>query len=136
MSILLGQNLDLQEKLFNEINEHYPSFDEPLTMEILNSMTYLEMCIKETLRLIPIIPFIGREVMENFDLGPCTITPGMMLVINIYSLHRRKDIWGEDAEEYNPERFSAENMANKHPYSFIPFSAGVRNCIGNSKNIS
>jgi cytochrome P450 len=128
---LLAQNPTIQDKLYNEINEEYPSFDEPLTLEILNRMTYLEMAIKETMRLIPIVPFVCREVKEDFDLGPCVLKPGMVMVINIYSLHRRPDIWGEDAEEYNPDRFLPENVAKRHPFSFIPFSAGARNCIGN-----
>jgi cytochrome P450 len=130
MALLLAQNPTIQEKLFEEINAQYPTFDEPLTLEILNRMTYLELAIKETLRLIPIVPFLGREVKEDFDLGPCTVKPGMLVAINVFSLHRRKDIWGEDAEEYNPDRFLRENVENRHPFSFIPFSAGARNCIG------
>jgi cytochrome P450 len=130
MSVLLAQNPLIQEKVYNEINEYYPSFDEPLTLEIINQMTYLDMAIKETLRLIPIIPLIARDVMEDFDLGPCRVKPGMIVAINIYSLHLSKDVWGEDAEVYNPDRFSEENTAKRHPYSFLPFSAGSRNCIG------
>jgi cytochrome P450 len=130
MCLLLAQNPTIQDKVFNEINEQYPSVDEPLTMEVLNRLTYLDRAIKETMRLIPIVPLIVREVRNDFDLGPCTLKPGMLMLINIYALHRRKDIWGEDAEIYNPDRFLPENMTNKHSYSFIPFSAGARNCIG------
>lgn len=47
-----------------------------------------------------------------------------------YLLHHRKDIWGEDAEEFKPERFTPENCENRHPYAFVPFGHGVKMCIG------
>jgi cytochrome P450 len=130
MCLLLAQNPHIQDKVFNEINDEYPSFDEPLTLGTLNRMTYLEMAIKETMRLIPIVPFIGREVKSDFDLGPCRLKEDTIVIINIYALHRRKDIWGEDADEYNPDRFLPENVAKRHSYAYIPFSGGARNCIG------
>jgi cytochrome P450 len=58
------------------------------------------------------------------------IPAGITLLINFYTLHRRKDIWGEDAEEFNPDHFLPENVEKRHPYSFLPFSGGQRNCIG------
>jgi cytochrome P450 len=58
------------------------------------------------------------------------IPAGITLLINFYTLHRRKDIWGDDAEEFNPDHFLPENVEKRHPYSFLPFSGGQRNCIG------
>lgn len=49
----------------------------------------------------------------------------------IYDLHRREDIYPE-AEQFIPERFLPENCSKMHNFSFIPFSAGPRNCIGNN----
>lgn len=52
------------------------------------------------------------------------------LVVSIYELQRNKKIWGNLADEFNPDNFLPENIESKHVYSFIPYSAGSRNCIG------
>jgi cytochrome P450 len=128
---MLAIHPEIQDMVYKEIHEQYPTDDVPLTLEILNALPYLDRVIKETLRRVPIIPLIAREVIEDFDLGPCKVKPGMIIAINIYSLHLNKDIWGDDVEEFKPDRFLPENVAKRHPYSFIPFSGGARNCIGN-----
>lgn len=58
------------------------------------------------------------------------IPKGTEYVIDIYSMHRNKNIWKFDATKFNPENFFPENIANRHAYAYIPFSAGPRNCIG------
>lgn len=49
---------------------------------------------------------------------------------NFYNLHRLKSVWGEDADQFNPDNWLPEKVAQRHPYSFMPFSAGPRMCVG------
>lgn len=113
-----------------EINEVY-ALDDEITFESLNKLKYMDLVIKESLRIAPVGPVIFRETMEDFELEKGLIIPkGTTFVVNIFALHRRKDIWGEKAEEFDPDNFLPENVAKRHPCSFIPFSVGRRNCIG------
>lgn len=54
---------------------------------------------------------------------------GLVLVVFTFGLHRREGLW-KDATEFRPERFLEETAGKRHPFSYLPFSAGPRNCIG------
>lgn len=61
-----------------------------------------------------------------------TIPKGTICNFNVFDIHRNPDIF-PDPETFIPERFLPEKCANRHPYAYIPFSAGPRNCIGELK---
>ena len=88
------------------------------------------MVIKESQRLYATVPIIGREPVEDLDVGDGRIIKkGTDIAICIYAMHRDEDLFPEPLK-FDPERFSDENQAKRRPYDFIPFSAGPRNCIG------
>lgn len=130
--LLLAMHPGVQEKVVKEIFQLFPSDDETfINFNSLNELKYLEQVIQETLRVAPTIPFFPREPLKDFEIKPgCVIPKGTVLVFNTFVLHRRKDIWGLDADKFNPDHFLPHNLATKHPFSYIPFSAGKRNCIG------
>lgn len=128
--LFLAMYHDVQKKVFSEIISCGLKHDKSLTLEKLAKLKYLELVIKETMRLTPGVHGIGREPMKDLKLSEsCKLSKGTIILINIFMLHRRKDLWGDDAHKFNPDRFLPENLGDRHNF-FIPFSAGRRNCIG------
>lgn len=126
--LLLAIHVEAQEKVYDEIIEIMPH--EKISSESLSKLSYLDMVIKESMRLLPAVPIIGRETQEEIEIGTRKIPKGIQLMIHLFNLHRRKDIWGEDANQFNPDRFLPENEAKLPENCFLPFSTGLRDCIG------
>lgn len=103
--------------------------DRSSTLKDLNDMKYLERVIKEGLRLYPAVPKVGRLLDEDVQLDEYKIPKGCIIGVHIYYLHRDERFF-PDPEKFDPDRFLPENMAGRHPFAYIPFSAGSRNCIG------
>ncbi|XKL62380.1 hypothetical protein PGB90_002213 [Kerria lacca] len=118
---------DVQNKVYEEITELIPNDRMPSIQE-LNSLKYTDNVIKETLRLYPPVPMIGRTLLEEVKLpSGHTLPANTNLNIFIFGLHHNPNIFTRP-EEFIPERFDNENK--RHPFSYISFSAGPRNCIG------
>lgn len=128
--LLLAINQNHQELVVEEMRSILDSADCDVTYAHLAGMEYLERVIKESMRLIPPIPMIGRKPSTDIEVTRGTIPKGAFVLINILHLHRNPKIWGENATEFNPDRFLPENIAKRPPFSYIPFSGGARNCIG------
>jgi len=126
---LLGLHTDIQNKVSEELEHIFQGSDRSVTMKDLNEMKYLERVIKESLRLYPSVPFIGREITEDIKLDNYTIPAGVTLSVPIIYIHRNPDQF-PDPEKFDPDNFLPERVAKRHPYAYIPFSAGPRNCIG------
>ncbi|EEC17407.1 cytochrome P450, putative, partial [Ixodes scapularis] len=116
----------VQEELDMVLGEHKT---EDISTENLKDLKYLECVVKESQRLCPSVPVIGRTVTKPFTLGNYVLPEGTSVEIFIYGLHRDPEVF-PDPEVFDPDRFLLENCASRHPFAFIPFSAGSRNCIG------
>merc|ERR1719273_1268493 len=90
-------------------------------------MKYLECCIKEALRLYPSVPIIGRDIEKDTYIDGQMVPKGTCVIVFVHNLHRNPIIW-DKPEEFIPERFL--ESSKRHPYAYVPFSAGPRNCIG------
>ena len=91
---------------------------------------YVDAVVKESLRLRPVIPGVGRVVREAaFTLGRWEIPPGVEINPPIRMLHRREDLYSS-AESFRPERFLGEDAPDT--YTWIPFGGGTRRCLGAS----
>ena len=89
-------------------------------------LPYLDATIKETQRLMPIIPMVGRRLEAPLTIGDRELPDGVVVAPSIYLTHRRPDLW-KDPERFDPERFLAKRPT---PYEFFPFGGGVRACLG------
>ncbi|XP_015609095.1 cytochrome P450 4C1 isoform X2 [Cephus cinctus] len=125
--LLLGMHSDTQDKVRAELKDVVGTKD--ITMEMIPELKYLEMVIKETLRLFPIAPMFVRELTGDVELESCTLPKGCSVAMVPFVTHRSPKYWMEP-EKFIPERFLPENSQNRHHYSFVPFSAGTRSCIG------
>ncbi|KAJ8732430.1 hypothetical protein PYW07_015029 [Mythimna separata] len=127
--IMLAMYPDVQEKVYEEIQQIFDNSDRPVTPEDLPRFKYLDAVIKESLRLYPPAPFIARKVEKDLKLpSGITLVDGCTLIISIWAIHRNPKYWGDDAEVFRPERFLDTPLT--HPAAFMPFSYGPRNCIG------
>lgn len=127
---LIGSHHDVQRKIHEELDQVFgTSPQRPVDMEDLKKLRYLECVIKETLRLFPSVPLFARSLCEDCHINGFDVPQGVNAVIITYALHRDPEHF-PDPEEFRPERFLPENSQGRHPYAFIPFSAGPRNCIG------
>ncbi|XP_069703349.1 cytochrome P450 4C1-like [Periplaneta americana] len=126
---MLANHQDVQDKVVAELKEIFDSSDRPPTYNDLQKMKYLEQAIKETLRLYPSVPVIGRYCAEDLKVGDYTIPAGANVLIPIFALHR-KEKYFPDPDKFDPDRFLPDNIQMRPVFSFIPFAAGPRNCIG------
>ena len=101
----------------------------------LRSCKYLQHCINEALRMSGIVPTMERESLEDTVLPrgggpdgkqPVFLPKGQRVLISIYAMQQRRDIWGEDPETFRPERWEDRKVG----FEFIPFGGGPRKCVG------
>lgn len=95
----------------------------------LSSLAYTRQVVEETLRLYPPVWLFSRRAAADDRLGGYSVPAGADVFLSPYFLHRRADFWPE-VERFDPDRFTPDKVAERHPYAYIPFSAGPRRCIG------
>lgn len=126
----LSKNPEIQQKVYEEIISVFGNDPTtPVTYNDLQDLKYMEMVMKESFRLIPPVPVMGRQLMEPTVISGVLCRSGTNIAIPIYAHHRNPEIF-PDPEKFDPDRFLPKNTEHRSPYSYIPFSAGPRNCIG------
>nr|UUB32718.1 cytochrome P450 CYP4EX1 [Dendroctonus valens] len=129
-TMLLACHKDIQEEVYQEIIHVLGSdLSKEPSHEDLTQMSLLDRCIKESLRLYPPVPTISRLTSEDINTKFGVIPEGVGLLIHIYDLHRNPKFW-PNPDVFDPSRHLPENCIGRHPFAYIPFSAGPRNCIG------
>ena len=129
--LLFAQNPNQYQKLRNIIIENFGTYENPSEMTFLGlkNCRHLQNCLNEALRLYPLVPINVRQANKDTTL-PCGggkdgnskvfIPKGSIVEYSVFVMHRRKDIWGDDAEEFRPERWEGR----KAGWDFLPVSFG------------
>ncbi|MFN8354494.1 MAG: cytochrome P450 [Spirosomataceae bacterium] len=121
---LLTQHQDIYCKVKKELDGC-----EEITTESLMKLTYCVQVIQEALRIYPPFWMIDREAINDDYVSGYKIRKGTMLLIYIYGIHNNDKFWSQP-DKFNPERFSSMNPKKETPFTYLPFGAGPKGCIG------
>uniref|UniRef100_A0A8C7XNF4 unspecific monooxygenase n=1 Tax=Oryzias sinensis TaxID=183150 RepID=A0A8C7XNF4_9TELE len=124
----LATNPEVMKKLQKEIDATFPN-KAPIQYVPLMEMEYLDCVVNESLRLYPIAARLERVAKATVEVNGLVIPKDMVVMVPTWPLHRDPELWPEP-EKFKPERFSKENKDTFDPYTYMPFGAGPRNCIG------
>jgi cytochrome P450 len=124
---LISQHPEVEDRLSNELS----NLTNPPELEELPKFPYSRQIIEEAMRLYPAGWLMTRKALRDDSLGDYFVPAGTEIYVSPYFIQRHPDLW-EDPERFNPDRFGPDNSINRHRLAMIPFSAGPRNCIGES----
>ena len=124
---LLSQHEDVETKLHTELAEllggRAPGYAD------LARLRYTRMVIEESMRLLPGANLIPREALADDEIMGRKVRKGSTVLVWPWLLHRHEKLWVRP-RAFDPERFAPERAAARRRFSYIPFSAGPRACIG------
>jgi cytochrome P450 len=142
--MMLAMHPNVQQKAYEEVKQFFESCHDEVTLNDVTNLPYLEIVVKETMRLFPAASMVGRQTTGTVKMGKGTfdnhqsyndrnptgkheIPPDVLVHVNIFSVHRNPKYWGDDAELFVPERFEAERFSKIHPYAYLPFTSEKSN---------
>nr|GEW43612.1 cytochrome P450 CYP72A219-like [Tanacetum cinerariifolium] len=127
--ILLGQHMNWQDRARDEVINVFK--DKKPDIDGLSRLKVINMILQEVLRLYPPSEGMLRMIHEETKIGNITLPAGSLFMLHMMLLHHDPDIWGDDVNKFNPDRFAeGVSKAGKGLASYFPFGGGPRICIG------
>ncbi|MCJ1471965.1 hypothetical protein MMC13_000608 [Lambiella insularis] len=134
---LLVRHPEVYNKLRSTVVESFGTYNNSaeLSFVSLKNCTFLQHCLNESLRLFPVVPLNSRRAVRDTTIprggGPdgmskIYVRKGEQVDYSVHVMHHRKALWGEDAEEFKPERW----VGRKPGWEYLPFNGGPRICLG------
>ncbi|XP_071507570.1 cytochrome P450 3A6-like [Diadema antillarum] len=124
----LATNPEVQDKLIQEVDEVTPDRDS-VNYSSIAKMPYLDGVVCETLRMYPPAALTDRVCNETYTLNDVTFPKGVQIFFPIHAIHHDPEYW-PNPEVFDPLRYTKENREGRHPFAWMPFGAGPRNCVG------
>jgi len=124
---LLGRHPDAQRRVRAEVAAVVG--DGSITAQHAAALPYTTMVLKETMRLYPSAPLLGRRAVEEDEILGYRIPAGADVVVAPWVVHRHPDFW-DQPQRFDPQRFAPEREKARHRYAWFPFGGGPRGCIG------
>ncbi|KAJ5502300.1 Cytochrome P450 E-class CYP52 [Penicillium fimorum] len=135
--LMLARHPHVFTKLRKIIISNFGTYSNPqnITFTTMKSCQYLQHVMNEVLRLYPVVPFNRRTATRDTTIprgggpdgqDPVYVRKGQTVIYTTHVMHRRKDLWGPDADQFKPERW----MECRAGWEYIPFNGGPRICIG------
>ena len=124
----LALNPSTQDKLYEEVVTAVDSNGD-LDYDMVARLPYLDAVVSETLRLHNPAGRLNRVCVEETELAGIKIPVDFTVEMSVHSVHHCEEYF-PNAYKFDPERFMPENRHNIKPYTYLPFGAGPRSCIG------
>ncbi|KAG5357117.1 Cytochrome P450 52A13 [Yarrowia sp. C11] len=138
---LMARRPEVYAKLREEVFENLGDGEDlsTITFESLKRCDYLRYVLNEVLRLYPSVPANMRYATRDTTLPrgggpdgmqPIVVRKGNLVSYHVFTTHRLKEFWGEDAEEFRPERWYEDGASQAKGWEYLPFNGGPRICLG------
>lgn len=132
---LLAQHRDVQDKLRREIRAAVPGgVEQAMDAKTLDGIAYLHAVCQESLRLYAPIPFTVRGATRDTTILGQPVPRGTTVILCPWATNRDSELWGSDADEFDPGRWAAPGQAGsggaRSNYAYLTFLHGPRSCIG------
>jgi cytochrome P450 len=125
---LLGCHPDAADRVVAELDQVLGERAAPDYGD-LRRLTYLDMVLKESMRLFPPGPYGARRTAEDLVLGPYEIPAGTTVFYPFWAVHLNPEYWPEP-ERFDPGRFTPQEVAKRPRLAYVPFGIGPRSCEG------
>ena len=124
---LLAQHPEAEARLHAEVDGVLA--DRLPSVEDLHRLEYTRMLIAESMRLYPPAWTIGRRVVQDYSIDGIQLPAGSLVLVSPYVMHRDRRYFSEPLQ-FDPERWTPRSTADRPEFSYLPFSAGPRSCLG------
>jgi cytochrome P450 len=126
---LVSQNPAVNDRIQTELDLVFGR--EPISLQGVGQLKYLEMVLKESMRLLPVTTVLSRQTAAKVELKSYTLPKRRLVLLSPWVLQRNEAYFPEPLA-FQPERFDPENGQEIEKYAYLPFSTGPRICIGNA----